>query len=318
MVAGVTSGHWSSMLAKRLLGAIPTLFVIITLSFLMMRLTPGGPFDSQRVVSPEVQANLARAYHLDEPLYRQYVRYIGGILRGDFGPSFTNRDFTVTQLIRQGFPVSLQLGLAAMLLALMAGLSLGTLAALRRDRPSDHAVNAFAMVGIIIPNFVMAPFLILLFGVWLGWLPAGGWGDGHQFAYKVLPIISLALPRIAAIARLSRASMIEALQLPFIRTAVAKGLPQHVVLLRHAARAAILPVVSYLGPAMANIVTGSVVVEQIFSIPGIGRYFVVAAIERDYTLVTGVVIFYGAIIILFNLVVDMLYGLLDPRVGGRR
>ncbi|HXP96721.1 MAG TPA: ABC transporter permease subunit, partial [Telmatospirillum sp.] len=214
-----------SMLVKRLVGAIPTLFVIITMTFVMMRLTPGGPFDTGRVVSPEVQANLMRAYHLDEPLFQQYLRYLGDLTRGDFGPSFTSKDFSVTQLIRQGFPVSLELGVSAMALALVAGLGLGTFSALRRNQASDHVVIAFSMVGIIIPSFVMAPILTLVFGVTLQWLPAGGWGDGHQLSYKILPVIALALPRISSIARLSRSSMIEALQMPFIRTAYAKGLP---------------------------------------------------------------------------------------------
>jgi oligopeptide transport system permease protein len=300
---------------KRFVGAIPTLFVIITLTFLMMRLTPGGPFDSGRVVSPEVQANLMHAYHLDEPLARQYLRYLGDLAHGDFGPSFTSKDFSVTQLIRQGFPVSLELGLSAMALAMVAGLALGTFGALRRNQVSDHVVIVFSMIGIIIPSFVMAPILTLVFGVTLHWLPAGGWGDGHQLSYKVLPVVALALPRISSIARLSRSSMIEALQMPFIRTAYAKGLPRRLVLFRHAMRAAILPVVSYLGPATAGIITGSIVVEQVFSIPGIGRYFVDAALNRDYTLVSGVVIFYGCIIVLFNLIVDVLYGFLDPRIA---
>ncbi len=265
---------------------------------------------------PEIQANLLRAYHMDETLPQQFVRYVGGLLHGDFGPSFTSKDFTVTQLIAQGFPVSLELGTSAMLLALIVGVGLGTVAALNRNRPSDHAVVAFSMIGIIIPSFVMAPILTLVVGAYLGWLPAGGWGNGHQIAYKILPIIALALPRVSSIARLTRSSMIEAMQLPFIRTARAKGLPQRVVLLRHAMRAAILPVVSYLGPATAGIITGSIIVEQVFSIPGIGRYFVDAAINRDYTLVTGVVIFYGVLIVSFNLIVDVLYGVLDPRVRG--
>jgi oligopeptide transport system permease protein len=305
------------MLVKRIVGAVPTLFVIITLTFLMMRLTPGGPFDSGRTVSPEVQANLLHAYHLDEPLFQQYLRYLGDLAHGDFGPSFTSKDFSVTQLIRQGFPVSLELGVSAMGLALVVGLVLGTFGALRRNRLSDHVVIVFSMVGIIIPSFVMAPILTLFFGVTLHWLPAGGWGNGHQLAYKILPVVALALPRIASIARLSRSSMIEALQMPFIRTAYAKGLPRRLVLFRHASRAALLPVVSYLGPATAGIITGSIVVEQVFSIPGIGRYFVEAALNRDYTLVSGVVVFYGCIIVLFNLIVDILYGFLDPRIAKR-
>jgi oligopeptide transport system permease protein len=304
-----------SFVTRRLLGAIPTLFVIVTLAFFMVRLAPGGPFDSERAVPPEIEANLNRVYHLDEPLWAQYGHYLGSVLRGDFGPSFSYKDFTVTELIWGGFPVSMQLGFTAILLALVIGASLGTLAALRQNRPADYGVMGVAMVGITIPNFVMAPLLTLVFGVYLKLLPAGGWGDGHQIAYKILPVVALALPQIAYIARLTRGSMIEVLRSNFIRTARAKGLSEWVTVTRHAARAAMLPVVSYLGPASAGIITGSIVIEQIFSVPGIGRYFVQAALNRDYTLVMGVVIFYGILIIGFNLVVDVLYGFLDPKLA---
>ncbi len=305
------------LLWRRLASAVPTLFAIATLTFVMMRLTPGGPFDRERTVPPEIQANLNHAYHLDEPLYQQYFRYLGDLARGDFGPSFTYKDFTATELVESGLPVSLQLGAAAMVLALVVGIVTGTLAAIGRGRWWDSAAMGFSMIGIIVPSFVMGPLLVLLLAVHLHLLPAGGWGNGHQTAFKIMPVIVLAMPQIAAITRLTRNSLIEALELPFIRTARAKGLPEWIVLGRHAVRAAILPVVSYLGPATAGIITGSVVVEQVFSIPGIGRYFVQAAINRDYTLVTAVVILFGALIIAFNLIVDVLYGVLDPRVGRR-
>ena len=302
-----------ALILRRLATSIPTLFAIVTLAFFMVRLAPGGPFDAERRVPPEIQANLDRVYHLDESLPRQYLRYVSGLLQGDFGPSFTYKDFSVTELIRFGFPVSFELGCAAMLIALALGLSVGSLAALRKDSWTDHLVMTLSMTGIALPSFVTAPLFAYVFGVWLVWLPAGSWGEHGELAYAVLPVAALALPQIAVIARLSRASLIEAMRQPYIRTARAKGLPEWLILLRHASRPALLPVISYLGPAFAGIVTGSVVVEQIFAIPGIGRYFVQGALNRDYTLVTGVVVVYGTLIILANLLVDIAYGLLDPR-----
>ncbi|HRJ54207.1 MAG TPA: oligopeptide ABC transporter permease OppB [Candidatus Thiothrix moscowensis] len=297
---------------KRSLGALPTLLVIMTLAFFLIRLAPGGPFDSERPVLPEIAANLERAYHLDQPLPVQYGYYLLNILQGDFGPSFKYKDHTVSELIAEGFPVSLQLGLSAMLLALLVGIPAGMLAALRQNQPLDHAVMALAMTGITIPNFVMAPLLALVFGVFLHWLPVAGWDGGWKSA--VLPVVALALPQIAYAARMMRASMLETLGSPHIRTAFAKGLPLRLVLWRHVLKGALLPLVSWLGPATAAIITGSVVIEQIFSIPGIGRHFVQGALNRDYTLVMGVVVFYGGLIIVMNLLVDVVYGLLDPRV----
>jgi len=298
---------------RRMAGAVPTLFLVIVVSFFMMRLAPGGPFDKERVAPPEIRANLERVYHLDEPLWRQFLRYLGGVAQGDFGPSFKYKDFSVTQLIWQGFPVSLQLGGAAIVLAAALGIVLGALAALNQNRPLDVAVMAGAMTGIAIPNFVLAPLLTLVLGVYLSWLPVGGWGDGG-LRQAFLPVVALALPQVAYVARLTRGSMIEVLGSNYIRTARAKGLPEHLTVARHALKGALLPVVSYLGPATAAIITGSVVIEQIFGIPGIGRYFVQGALNRDYTLVMGTVIFYGALIIAANLIVDLLYGLLDPKV----
>jgi len=298
---------------KRFLGAWPTLFVLVAVAFFLIRLAPGGPFDAERRLPPEVEANLQAAYHLDAPLHEQFVRYLASIARGDFGPSFQYKDYTVTELIAAGFPVSLKLGGLAMLLAVILGVAAGSVAALRRNRLTDHIVMAVSMTGISVPNFVMAPLLILLFAVHLGWLPAGGLGDGSA-AHLVLPVIALALPQVAYVSRLTRGSMIEVLNSDFIRTARAKGLPEHLVLLRHALPPALMPVISYLGPATAAIVTGSVVIEQVFGVPGLGRYFVQGALNRDYTLVMGVVIFYGALIILMNLLVDLAYALLDPRV----
>ncbi len=297
---------------RRFLGAIPTLLILIGLAFILIRLAPGGPFDAEKQLSPEIEANLRLAYHLDEPLYRQFGRYLGNLLRGDFGPSFQYRDFSVTELIRSGFPVSLRLGGLAMLLGLVVGIFAGSIAALRQNTLTDYAVMTASMTGISIPNFVMAPVLILLFAVHLNWLPAGGLGDG-DFRHLVLPIIVLALPQIAYIARLTRGSMIEVLRSDYIRTARAQGLPERTIIIRHALKPALLPVVSYLGPATAAVITGSVVIEQIFGLPGLGRYFVQGALNRDYTLVMGVVVFYGILIISFNFIVDVVYGYLDPR-----
>jgi oligopeptide transport system permease protein len=298
---------------RRFLTAIPTLLILIGLAFVLIRVAPGGPFDGEKQLPPEIEANLRAAYHLDEPLYEQFGRYLVNIAQGDFGPSFQYRDFSVTELIRSGFPVSLRLGGLAMLLALFVGITAGAFAALRQNSAADYSVMAVTMTGISIPNFVVAPLLILLFAVGLGWLPAGGIGDG-SVKHIVLPVIALALPQIAYIARLMRGSMIEVLRSPFIRTARAQGLSMPRIIVLHALKPALLPVVSYLGPATAAVITGSVVIEQIFGLPGLGRYFVQGALNRDYTLVMGVVVFYGSLIIVFNFFVDLLYGWLDPRV----
>jgi oligopeptide transport system permease protein len=298
---------------KRLAGAIPTLFVVITAAFFMMRLAPGGPFDRERMLTPQIEAAIRKAYNLDEPLIVQYGLYLWKLLHGDLGPSFKYQDYTVVELIANGFPVSLRIGVTAIVLALVVGGIAGIVAALRQNRVTDHAVMAVAMIGITVPNFVMAPLMTLVIGVYLRLLPAGGYGGG-SLRNLILPTIALALPQVAYLARLTRASMIEVLRSNYIRTAHAKGLPERLVVRRHALRGALLPVVSYLGPATASIITGSVVIETIFGIPGIGRYFVQGALNRDYTLVMGVVIFYGSLIILLNLLVDLVYGLLDPKI----
>ena len=302
-----------AFIARRLAGAVPTLLVLVTLAFFLVRAAPGGPFDEERVIPAEIAANLARAYSMDAPLWRQYVTYVGNLARGDFGPSFKYKDYSVSELIWGGFPVSLKLGGTAMLLALLVGVTLGMLAAFRPDTLADRLLSGASMTGIVVPNFVVAPLLTLVFGVWLMWLPVAGWSGG-AVRNMILPVIALALPQIAYVARLTRGSALEVLGSPFIRTARAKGLPPRLILARHALRGALLPVVSYLGPATAGIVTGSVVIEMIFGLPGIGRYFIEGAFNRDYTLVLGVVIFYGALIVVANLVVDLVYGALDPRV----
>lgn len=298
---------------RRLLSAIPTLLIIITLAFFMMRLAPGGPFDREKQLPPEIEANILRAYNLDKPVYEQYFDYMKNIVRGDFGPSYKYLDFTVNDLIMTGFPVSLRLGLYAILIAVVFGVTAGTIAALNQNSTFDYMVMAFAMTGIVIPNFVMAPLLALVFGVYLSLLPVAGWGGG-KLQYQILPVITLALPQIAYIARLTRGSMVEVMNSNFIRTARAKGLAEKIVVVRHALRGGLLPVVSYLGPATAAVITGSVVIESIFDVPGIGRYFVNGALNRDYPVVMGVVIFYAVLIILLNLIVDLIYGFLDPRV----
>jgi oligopeptide transport system permease protein len=301
---------------RRLLGAIPTLLILIGFAFFLIRAAPGGPFDSERQLLPEIEANLRAAYHLDEPLYQQFGRYLWGLLNFDFGPSFQYRDYTVTELIMTGFPVSLTLGGTAMLVAVLLGVSVGCIAALRQNTRVDYGVMAVSMAGISIPNFVMAPLLMLVFAVYLGWLPAGGLGQG-AVRNLVLPVTALALPQIAYIARLTRGSMIEVLRSNFVRTAKAQGLPNWQIVVRHALKPAVLPVVSYLGPATAAVITGSVVIEQIFAVPGLGRFFVNGALNRDYTLVMGVVVFYGSLIILLNFLVDLAYAWLDPKVKYR-
>ncbi len=296
---------------KRIAATVPTLFIIITIAFFMIRMAPGGPFDSERSIPSEIAENIEQVYHLNDPLYLQYGYYLKNVLQGDFGPSFKYQDYTVSELIKQGFPVSIKLGLMAIILALIIGIALGVTAALRQNSVVDYLVMTLAMTGITIPNFVMAPVLVLIFAVFLGWLPAGGWGD---LKHMILPVIALSLPQIAMVARMTRASLIETMNTPYIRTAKAKGLPSRMILLRHASKATMLPIISWLGPATAAIITGSVVVEQIFGLPGIGRHFVNGALNRDYTLVMGVVIFYGVLIIFMNLLVDLLYAWLDPRI----
>jgi len=298
---------------RRLFGAIPTLLILVGLAFFLIRAAPGGPFDRERQLLPEIEANLRAVYHLDEPLYQQFGRYVWGLLRFDFGPSFRYPDYTVTELITAGFPVSLTLGACAIVVAVLFGVTAGSIAALRQNSGIDHGVMAVSMTGISIPNFVMAPLLVLVFAIYLRWLPAGGFGAG-SLRNLVLPVTALALPQIAYLARLTRGSMIEVLRSNFVRTARAQGLPTWQVVVKHALKPALLPVVSYLGPATAAVITGSVVVEQIFSIPGLGRYFVAGALNRDYTLVMGVVVFYGVLVIVFNFLVDVAYGWLDPKV----
>jgi oligopeptide transport system permease protein len=300
----------------RILGAIPTLLLVIALAFLMVHAAPGGPFDDERALPADVEANIAAAYHLDEPLPQQFLRYMSGLLQGDLGPSYRYRDYTVAELIGTAFPYSLKLGALAMALALLLGITAGTVAALRQGTLFDKVVMGFSMTGISIPVFVIAPVLVLFLAVKLHWLPAG-WSGATGMSRYLLPVITLALPQIAYIARLTRASMIDVLGRDFIRTAYAQGLGTATVVRVHALKPAMLPVLSYMGPAIAAILTGSVVVEEIFGIPGLGQFFVRGALNRDYTLVLGIVVFYASLIVFLNLLVDILYGAIDPRVRYR-
>lgn len=302
-----------SFVLRRLASAVPTLFIVVTISFFLMRFAPGGPFNLERPLPPQTMANLMATYHLDQPLWSQYVSYIGNAVRGDFGPSYVYKDNTVAELIGKGLPYSMELGFYALLLALVGGVLAGTIAALRQNSALDFLIMSVSTVGVTVPNFVVGPVLTLVFAITLSWLPAGSWGDG-SLRFLILPMIALALPQLAVFARLTRGSMIEALHTDHIRTARAYGLPARTVVITHAMRAAMLPVVSYLAPAAAALLTGSAVVETIFTIPGVGRYFVLGAINRDYTLVMGTVVLIAIFVIVFNLLVDILYGLLDPRV----
>lgn len=298
---------------KRLLGSIPTIVAIIVVTFLLVRLAPGGPFDEEQPLPPEIKANLEAAYGMDQPIMVQLGRYMQGLLRGDFGPSFKFKDFSVTELIVTGLPVSLTLGAIAMLLAILLGIPLGVFSALRQNRLGDHVVMGLAVLGIAVPVFVVAPLAALVFGIYLDWLPVAGWTPG-EWGDVVLPATTLALPVIAYVARLTRGSMLESLHSPFVRAALARGVPRSRQIWLHALPAAMAPVISYLGPATAAVLTGSLVVETIFGLPGLGRYLVQGALNRDYTLVMGMVIVYATLMILLNLLVDLAYAWLDPRV----
>jgi oligopeptide transport system permease protein len=297
---------------KRLLSAIPTLLIIVTISFFLIRLAPGGPFDLERPLEAKVMENLRKIYKLDEPLWYQYWLYLSALMRGDLGPSFYFRDFTIAELFGRGLPISMRLGFSALTLAVIVGGVLGVIAAFRQNHAVDYAVVGVATFGITVPTFVVAPVLQIVFGLMLAWLPVGGWNDGAM-RNTIMPILTLALPQIAVVARMTRAAMIEVLRSNHIRTLRANGLPLSVIV-RHALRGAALPVVSYLGPAAAALLTGSVVVETIFGIPGVGRYFVEGALNRDYTLVMGTVVMIAVFVLFFNMMVDIAYALVDPRV----
>ena len=304
-----------SFALKRLLVAIPTMFIIIAMAFFLMRLAPGSPFDSERAMSPEIRQLVMQHYGLDKPLFAQFFEYIKGLFVFDLGPSLIYKNQNVSDIIGNGFPVSITIGIFALSLAIFIGVPLGLIAALNQNKIQDYSVMAVAMAGICVPTFVTGPLLALFFGVKLGWLPTAGLDLGEMtFETLLLPVITLSLPQIAIISRLVRSSTIEVLSSNFIRTARAKGLPDSVVLVKHALRASLLPLVSYLGPACAGLITGSVVIENVFQLPGIGRNFVTSALQRDYPVVMAVVILYASLIIILNLIADIIYGMLDPKV----
>ena len=296
---------------RRLLQAIPVLFVIVTVSFFMLRLAPGGPFTAEKAVTPEILRNLERHYGLDRPLWQQYLDYLGSVLRGDLGPSFKSASYTVNEIIAQKLPVSLELGGWALLVALALGVPLGILAALRRNTWLDYACSATGMIGICVPTFVLGPLLALVFGIYLRWFNVSGWYGPED---RVLPAVTLGFVYAAYLMRLTRGGMLEVLSQDFIRTARAKGASEARVILHHALRGGLLPVVSFLGPAIAGILTGSFVIETIFQIPGIGREFVNSAFNRDYTLVLGLTLLFATLIVLLNLLVDIAQVWLNPRL----
>jgi oligopeptide transport system permease protein len=300
-------------LLRRLLFALPTLLVIVTLAFALLRLTPGGPFDTDRPMLPEIRHSLEAHYHLDEPAWRQYLRYLASLAHGDLGPSFQYRNTRVNELVAQGLPVDATIGCAALLLALLAGGVLGAQAALHRGSWRDYLCMSLAALGKSLPVMVSAPLLILLFANTLHWLPAGDWESG-SWRHLLLPVLALSLPYVASVARLLRASLAESLASPYVRTAIAKGLPPRTVLLRHALRPALQPLIALLGPAFAGVITGSIVIESVFGLPGIGRQLIVGALNRDYTVVMGITVLYGVLIVLFNLLADLCNAWLDPRL----
>ena len=298
---------------RRLLESVPTLLLIVTLAFALLHAAPGGPFAADKAMLPEIRHSIEARYHLDEPLWRQYLRYLSDLAHGDLGPSFQYRNTSVNQLIAAGLPVDLTVGLSAIALSLLVGVPVGLNAGWRRHTLCDRLPMALAVAGMSLPVFVVAPLLVLVFAVRLHWLPAGDWVRGSP-SHLLLPVVALALPHIAYVARIVRGSTLEVLNTAFIRTARAKGLPAHRILFHHTLRATLAPVVSFLGPTTAGIVTTSIVVETVFGLPGIGRFFVTGALNRDYTLVLGITILYGTLIVLFNLLADLCYAWLDPRV----
>ncbi len=304
-----------TLIFRRLLTAIPTLLGVILLSFLLMRFAPGGPFDGERPLDPATREALIAAYGMDKPLMAQFGTYIGNVLHGDFGPSLIYRDFTVTELVAKGLPVSLTLGGLAMVLAMTLGIGTGLVAAAKPGGLVDRVLGVLSTLLTSVPSFVTAPLLVLLFALTLGWLPVSGWNDG-AVPNMILPVIALALPVAGSIAKLTRAGLAGALAEDHVRTARARGLKPLTILFRHALRPALVPVASYAAPAAAGLLTGAVVIETIFALPGLGRYFVQGALNRDYPLVLAVVTLYAALIILFNLLADLVYGWLDPRVRG--
>lgn len=301
---------------RRLLSIIPTMFIIVTLSFFLIRVAPGGPFDTEKKIPEAILQNIMKKYHMDEPVFKQYTRYLGDVLQGDLGPSYKYADHTVNDLIGATMPTSIILGSLSLALAFILGTLAGITSALRQNKWPDYLSMSIAVIGISVPLFVIGPILQLVFAMKLNWLPTSGWINSRAgWKTIILPMVTLAFPYFAYIARLSRGSILEVLRSDYIRTARAKGLKESVVVLKHVLKGALLPVVSYLGPAFSGIITGSVVVETIFLVPGVGQIFVQSALNRDYTLIMGDIIVYSLILVVMNFVVDILYGLLDPRIA---
>ena len=299
---------------KRVSVAIPTILILTAISFLLMHSAPGGPFTSERPLPDEVLKNIEAKYGLDQPMYLQMINYVWGVVTDfDFGPSFRYRDRTVNDIIAQGFPVTLKYGSWAFIIAVLSGITLGVIAAIRQNTFIDYFAVGFSISAQVLPNFVMAPILVLIFTLYLGWLPGGGW-EGGQIQFIIMPVIALSTSYIASIARLTRSSMLEVLNSNFIRTAKAKGLPQYKIIIFHALKPSLLPVISYLGPAFVGMITGSVVIDMYFSTGGIGLHFVRGALNRDYSTIMGITILVGSLTITFNLIVDILYALIDPKI----
>jgi oligopeptide transport system permease protein len=303
---------WSYTL-RRVLLTLPTLLIVVTVCYLLLHATPGGPFDGERKVSAEVLANLQAKYHLGEPLWKQYLFYLDGLLHGDLGASFRYADWSVNDLVLRALPVSLTIGGVSMLLAIVIGVALGVVAALRRNSIADYTLMLVSNAGNAFPSFVLGPALILVFAILLKWLPAGGWND-FQLRYMALPVALLAMINVATVGRVTRASLIEVLNTNYIRTARAKGLPMRTVVLRHALKPTLIPVVSVIGPLAISSITAAVVTESVFSLPGIGKLIVNGAANRDYTLVLGLVVLVTVVAVLLNLLVDLAYAWLDPKI----
>lgn len=304
----------SKYIIRRALGLIPTMFIIVTICFFFIRLAPGGPFSSEKL-PPQILKNIQKKYHMDQPLVVQYGRYLVDVVRGDLGPSYKYKDYDVNFFIKESLPKSMLLGALSLLLAVILGIGTGMISSLRQNSGLDYLTMSIAVVGISVPLFVIAPVYMYIFAIKLGWFPVSGWLDDGGLKTLVLPVLALSAPYFATIARLSRASFLESLRSDYIRTAKAKGLKTSVIMFKHVLKGASLPVVSYLGPAFSGIITGSIVIEQIFRIPGLGRHFVQSAFNRDYTMIMGTVIVYSLILVIMNFLVDILYGYLDPRIS---
>ena len=302
---------------RRILSAIPTMLVLITVSFFLMRLAPGSPFTGDKNVPPAVLANIEAKYHLNDPMYLQYFNYLKQLAHGDLGPSFKYKDYNVNELLSQALPVSVELGVYAFIVSTVLGVLMGTIAALRRNTWADYTIMTAAMTGIVVPSFVKAPIMIFIFAITLKWLPAGGWNDG-SLTSLILPVAALSIGYVAGLARITRGAMIEVLNSPYIRTARAKGLSMNSIVLRHALRHALrpamLPILSYLVPAFVGIITGAIVIESVFGLPGIGQLFVNGALNRDYGMILGLTILVGVLTIVFNAILDILYALIDPKI----